>query len=235
MRIASSSKSFLRTLAFLAVGGVLASATAAFAAGPPIDWDPGYGYQAGATPTNLPPGGEFKMVGIVSSFDVPFQSLNAGDPSREYTFFLKGLISLGTVAIGPPATTFYETHYSGGTFELYEDLSPESSFTPFPPVEGNFTDGTLLLSGNFTSFVVQSNNFTAFQTGNIEGALNWTGGSLLPIATANGCTGLLTGGMTWRSTVVPTGYLFRHDGKMDLQCPTPTHGSSWGRIKSLYR
>ena len=235
MRITSPSKSFLRTFTLAACACALAFAAVAYAAGPPIDWDPAYGYQAGATPTNLPAGGEFRMVGIVSAFDVPFQSLNAQDPTREYTFILKGLISLGTAAFGPPATTLYETHFSGGTFELYEDLSPESSFTPFPPVEANFSDGSLLLSGNFTSFVVQSNNFTAFQTGNIEGALNWTGGSLLPIASASGCTGLLTGGMTWRSTVVPAGYLYRHDGKMDLQCPTPTSGSSWGRIKSLYR
>lgn len=234
MRTHRSEPSFLRPFAALSLAGLLA-ASAAFAAGPPIDWDPAYGYMSGATPTNLPLGGEFRMVGIVSAFDVPFQFLNAQDPTREYTFVLTGLISQGTVAIGPPATTFYETHFTGGSFQLYEDLTPESSFTPFPPNDPDFTDGTLLLSGNFTSFVVQSNNFTAFQTGNIEGALNWTGGSLLPIASASGCTGLFTGGMTWRSTVVPAGYLYRHDGKMDLQCPTPAQGSTWGRIKSLYR
>lgn len=234
MRILSPSKSFLRRCWLLPVIGVLA-AGAAFAAGPPIDWDPAYGWQAGATPTNLPAGGEFKMVGIVSAFDAPFGDLNAGDPTREYTFVMYGLISNGTVAIGPPATTLYETHFTGGTFELYEDLSPESAFEPFPPVEANFTDGTLLLSGSFTSFFVQSNNFTALQTGNIEGALNWTGGTLLPRLTQFGCTGLFTGGMTWRSTVVPAGYLYRHDGKMDTQCPTSAAGSSWGRLKSLYR
>lgn len=234
MRTHRSEPSFLRPLAALSLAGLLA-ASAAFAAGPPIDWDPAYGYMSGATPTNLPLGGEFRMVGIVSAFDAPFQFLNAQDPSREYTFILDGLISQGTVAIGPPSTTFYETHFTGGSFQLYEDLTPESAFTPYPPNEPDFTDGTLLLSGSFTSFVVQSNNFTAFQTGNIEGALNWTGGTLLPIASASGCTGLFTGGMTWRSTVVPAGYLYRHDGKMDLQCPTPAQGSSWGRIKSLYR
>jgi hypothetical protein len=235
MRISSNAKSLLQPLAFLPVVLLIATSLPAFAGGPPIDWDPAYGWQVGATPTNMPPGGEFKMVGIVSAFDVPFGDLNALDPTREYTFYLSGLISNGTVAIGPPATTFYETHFTGGTFELYEDLSPESAFAPFPPDVSTFIDGTPLLTGAFTSFVVQSNNFTAFQTGNIEGALNWTGGSLLPRAQAGGCTGLLTGGMTWRSTVVIPGYLFRHDGKMDLQCPTSAHESSWGRIKSLYR
>ena len=235
MRIPSPLKSLLRPFALLSIAGLLATAGTAFAAGPPIDWDPAYGWQAGATPTNMPLGGKFKMIGIVSAFDVPFGDLNALDPTREYTFYMSGLISNGTVAIGPPATTFYETHFTGGTFELYEDLSPESSFAPFPPNVPDFLDGTLLLSGSFTSFVVQSNNFTAFQTGNIEGALNWTGGSLLPRVESQGCTGLVTGGMTWRPTVVIPGYLFRHDGKMDLQCPTSAHESSWGRIKSLYR
>lgn len=234
MRNPSPSKSFLRLCGLLTLAGLLAAA-AAFAAGPPIDWDPAYGWQVGGTPTNLPLGGEFKMVGIVSAFDAPFGDLNAADPTREYTFVMTGLISNGTVAIGPPATTLYETHFTGGTFELYEDLSPESSFSPFPPNMADFTDGTLLLSGNFTDFFVQSNNFTAFQTGNIEGALNWTGGSLLPRLTQYGCTGLMTGGMTWRSTVVIPGYLFRHDGKMDTQCPTPASSATWGRIKSLYR
>lgn len=234
MRIPSPAKSFLRLCGLLAFAGTLAAGSVATAAGPPIDWDPAYGWQAGGTPTNLPAGGEFKMVGIVSAFDAPFGDLNAGDPTREYTFVMSGLISTGTVAIGPPAMTLYETHFTGGTFELYEDLSPESSFAPFPPNIPSFTDGTLLLSGNFTSFFVQSNNFTAFQTGNIEGALNWTGGTLLPRLLPYGCTGLFTGGMTWRSTVVIPGYLYRHDGKMDLQCPTPASPSTWGRIKSLY-
>jgi hypothetical protein len=31
------------------------------------------------------------------------------------------------------------------------------------------------------------------------------------------------------------GYLFRHDGKIDLDCPTPAKSSTWGRLKALYR
>lgn len=233
MRNHTPAWSLPRSVTLLAVTALLATAPAAFAAGPIIDWDPAYGWQVGATPTNLPAGGEFKMVGIVSAFDAPFGDLNAADPTREYTFVLYGLISQGTVALGPPATTIYETHYTGGTFELYEDLSPESVFAPFPPNIADFVDGTLLLSGSFTSFYIQSNNFTAFQTGNIEGAISWSGGSL--VERLHGCTGLFTGGMTWRPSVVFPGYLFRHDGKMDAQCPTPANGSTWGRIKSLYR
>lgn len=219
----------------------LALAPNAKAAGPAIDWDPAYGWQTGATPTSLPAGGEFKMVGVISGFDVPLQDLNALDPTREYTFYVHGLISGGTVASGPPSTTFYVTNYSGGTIEVYEDTSPDASFDPNPVNAGvptDFIDGTLILAGSFTRFVVQSNNFTAFQVGNIEGDINWTGGSLLSRFERIGgvlCPGLFTGGSTWNTSVVPAGYLFRHDGKIDLQCPTPTEGSTWGRIKSLYR
>ncbi len=219
----------------------LAVVPVAQAAGPVIDWDPAYGWQAGATPTNLPAGGEFKMVGVISGFDAPLGDLNALDPTREYTFYVYGLISGGTVPTGPPATTFYETNYSGGVIAVYEDLSPESSFDPNPPnagVPGDFIDGTLILSGTFSRFVVQSNNFTAFKVGNIEGDITWSGGTMLDRFRRIGgaiCPGLFTGGSTWNTSVVPAGYLFRHDGKIDLQCPTAIEGSTWGRIKSLYR
>lgn len=225
----------LTTLAALAL-----AALPARAAGPSIDWDPAYTWETGATATNSPLGGEFKLVGIVSMFDAPFQFLNAGDPTREYTFYVHGLISQGTVAQGPPATTIYTTQYSGGVFELYEDLTPESSFAPNPPnatVPSTYTDGTLLLSGVFTSFVVQTNNFTAFKVGNIEGQINWTGGTLLPYTISGGfpCPGLFTGGATWNPNVLIPGYIFRHDGKIDMQCAVSAGRSTWGSLKSLYR
>jgi len=192
----------------------------------PIDWDPAYFWQAGATPTNAPAGGELKAVGIVSDFGPPLDFLDAHDPGKEYTFYLYGLISQGTVASGPPSTTFYTTEYTGGFFELYEDLTPESSFAPNPPngtVPSTFTDGTLLLSGYFTSFRTQTNNFTQYSVGNAEGTIIFTGGSLLSLWTNNvgdpECPGLFNGGTTWNGTALPSGYLFRHDGKLDLNCP----------------
>jgi hypothetical protein len=221
-------------LCVLAVPAVLA--TPAFAVGPAIDWDPAYFWQAGATPTNLPAGGEMHIVGIISSFDVPFQDLDANDPTTEYTFYASGLISQGTVPTGPPATQLYTTSYVGGTITIYAGSPRNSAFDPNPPnatVPSTFTDGTPILIGNFTNFVVQTNNFTSFQVGNAEGNITWTGGTLLERAEA--CPGLFTGGMTWNPAVTVPGYLFRHDGKIDLQCPTPAAPGTWGRIKQLYR
>jgi hypothetical protein len=31
------------------------------------------------------------------------------------------------------------------------------------------------------------------------------------------------------------GFIFRHQGKLDLDCPTPARRSTWGRVKTLYR
>jgi hypothetical protein len=74
-------------------------------------------------------------------------------------------------------------------------------------------------------------------TGNSEGQITWTGGSLFSYILNNGvpCPALFTGGMTWLPSVNIAGYLFRHDGKIDHECPTPTKTSTWGRMKSLYR
>ena len=231
--------------AFIAMVGVAllacATATPARAIGPVIDWDPAHAWQAGATATNLPAGGEFHMVGTISQFGPPLDFLDAGDPTVEYTFHVHGLISGGTLASGPPSMTVYTTNFVDGAIEVYFDSSPDASFDPNPPnagVPGDFTDGTLLLSGIFTSFVVQTNNFTLYDTGNIEGGIAWTGGSLLNDLDVNGdgpCPGLFTGGATWYPPVLISGYLFRHDGKIDLQCPVPARTSTWGRVKALYR
>lgn len=230
-----------RILAMLAVAALLGGTRYAGAAtGPVIDWDPAYTWEPLATATNSVAGQEFRLVGTVSGFDGPLGFLNPTDPTREYTFVAYGLISQGTTSVGPPAFTIYTTNYTGGTFELYEDLSPDAVFAANPPnaqVPSTFGDGTLLLSGSFTSFQVVSNNFTSFNTGNIEGNISWTGGSLIALMNPGGqpCPGLFTGGSTWFPGVMIPGYIYRHDGKIDMQCPVSASSSTWGRIKSLYR
>ncbi len=224
----------------LLVSLVVVALPATVLAGAAIDWDPIYTWEAGATATNSPLGGELKGVGVISSFDVPFQDLNAADPDTEYTIYIYGLISQGTVTSGIPAYTFYTTTYTGGTIEIYQGTPRNSVFDPNPPnanVPSTFTDGTPILVGSFTSFYTQTNNFTQFMTGNMEGNILWTGGTLFNRTYNTGgepCPGLFTGGVTWNPAVLIPGYIFRHDGKIDLNCPTPAERSTWGEIKTHY-
>jgi len=240
--VETTMKRWLTTLC--AVLALAALPRPAHAVGPVIDWDPAYFWMPGATFNNMPANGIMQAVGTVSVFGPPLDFLNATMPATEYTFYINGLKSLGTSAFGPPATTIYTTFFTGGTIDVYADPTPDAVFAPLPPnglVPSTFTDvPPAILSGQFTSLVVTTNNFTAFQTGNIEGAIQWTGGTLINFfQNGNGgaCPGLLTGGATWNTSpgVGIPGYLFRHDGKIDLQCPVPTQKSSWGRVKQLYR
>ena len=223
---------------------IAAAPLPARAIGPIIDWDPAYMWQAGATPTNMPAGGVMHFVGTVSVFGPPLDFLNATMPATEYTFSGDGLVSLGTITFGPPATQIYSTSYTGGTIQVFADPTPDAVFAPFPPnaqVPSTFeNDPPPILVGSFTRYVVTTNNFTAFQTGNIDGDINWTGGTLIDkMRGPSGaiCPGLFTGGITWNTApgIGIPGYLFRHDGKIDLQCPTPTRKSTWGVLKQLYK
>lgn len=228
----------VRILAVLAALAISATAEA----GPSIDWDP-INFYAPATSTfnNQPVGNALFGVGTVSKFDAPFADLDASDPTKEYTIYVYGLVSLGTVTIGAPGLQFYTTNYSGGTIEIYEDLTPDHAYGTNPPngtVPSTFIDGTLILKGDFTRFLVQTNDFTSFQVGNAEGDISWNGGTLLARTFVNDgqpCPGLFTGGLTWRSSIVIPGYLFDHDGKIDLNCPTPAENSTWGKLKANYR
>jgi hypothetical protein len=212
-------------------------------AGPVIDWDPAFVYGPGAAVGLVTPGAELRGVGIISLFGPPLDFLDANDPNTEYTFIFRGLIAQPTVVTGIPAYTFWTTNYTGGIIEVWAGSPRNSSFAPNPEnaiVPSTFQDGTLILSGNFTSFYVQTNNFTAFQTGNMEGNINWTGGTLLPyFGGGNGevCPGLFTGGITWNPapSILPAGYVFRDDGKIDLNCPVPAAPSTWGKLKAQYR
>jgi hypothetical protein len=224
----------MKTAGILLTAALLAGAavTPAFSA-PIVDWDPAYFWEPGATPTNSAPGGQMKIVGTISAFGGVLAYLNANMPLTEYTFHVSGLTSTGTDATFAP---FYITVYTGGRIDIYEDSTPDFAFDPFPPnanVPSTFIDGTLILSGSMSGFNTQTNTITPHQTGNAEGNIIWDGGTLLGLVVD--CPSLFTGGLTWFPDVNIPGYLFRHDGKIDHECPTPTRSGTWGRIKTLYR
>ena len=229
----------------LAILAVTALSAPARAIGPVIDWDPAYFWTSAGTPSFLPPGSVLRGVGTVSQFGPPLAFLNVTMPGTEYTFFIDGLISGGTnPPIGPPLMQIYETPYGGGTIDIYADPTPDATFAPLPPnaaVPATFVDDPPpILTGIFTGFLVRTNNFTTFQTGDMQGNIVWTGGTLFPVLAGGNpepCPGLFTGGMTWSTApgIGIPGYMFRHDGKIDLQCPVPARSETWGKIKQLYR
>ncbi len=49
------------------------------------------------------------------------------------------------------------------------------------------------------------------------------------------CPGLFTGGLTWNPQVMIEGYVFRHEGKIDMNCPSASTPSTWGKVKASYR
>jgi len=212
--VETTMKRWLTTLC--AVLALAAMPRPAHAVGPVIDWDPAYFWMPGATFNNMPAGGIMQAVGTVSAFGPPLDFLNATIPATEYTFYINGLSSLGTSAFGPAATTIYTTFFTGGTVDVYADPTPDAVFAPGPPnalVPSTFIDvPPPILSGHFTSLVVTTNNFTAFKTGNIEGDIEWTGGTLLNFflnGSGGVCPGLFTGGGTrrpaWASPVTCSG------------------------------
>lgn len=231
--------SMIRTIRSHALALALCTLATTSHAGPVIDWDPAHFYTTNpaATPTSSPVGTQLFIVGTVSAFGPPLTFLNANDPTKDYTFYIYGLTSLGTTATPvPPLGTAYLATYDPGVFELYEGTPRDADFGVNPPngtVPSTFTDGTLLLSGTMNNFYTQTSDFSGFQTGNSEGSITWTGGTLLNYVA--GCPSLFTGGLSWAEGVKPEGYLFRHDGKVDHNCPTPSRTGTWGRLKTLYR
>jgi hypothetical protein len=235
-------------IALLLLGTVVPAGAA-----PLIDWDPAFYYHSQPSgPHGVPAGGNAFVVGEISVFGGALSVLNPNIAlGTEYTFYMAGMsTTVGTTTtniptIGEVYTTIYDVP---GTIEVWEDAPANigftpANFTPNPPngdVPSKFTDGTLILSGTVNNFYWQSNNFTLFMSGISEADITWTGGTLLDLLRPPGggdpCTSLYTGGITWLPSLLIDGYLFRHDGKIDLECPTGTaRTSTWGRLKSLYR
>src|SRR5262249_39318245 len=125
--------------AALALALVAPALVAPAQAAPAIDWDPVMFYSlppsgAGAiTPNNAPVGAQLVGVGTVSTFGPPLTFLNANIPAFEYSIYVYGLISTGTITSGGPGLFFYSTNYSGGVIQDREGTSPPAAFAPFPP------------------------------------------------------------------------------------------------------
>jgi hypothetical protein len=192
-------------------------------------------------------GSQLTVVGIITCFGPPLDFLNANMPAKQYTVWLTGLTSMGTVAVvGPPNT--WNTSYSTGSaqFFIFEDSSTPAptaaTLPPNPPnatVPSTFTDGTIILSGTIDYFhTLITQGSTGHWSGSFNALYTATGGTQYPKvggaqANLNGLWCSLGTGVSQCS--LPAGYSAHPSGKFDQPSSTPARPSTWGRMKMLYR
>jgi hypothetical protein len=141
--------------------------------------------------------------------------------TKQYTLVLTGTLN-GIVGIA--------RNYNAATCAIYEDPIGSGTAANYA-TPSTFTDGTLILSGNFDGFLVR-NRFSA-TLGNFIGKVNFNAGTRLgDLSTPLGwpCGG------GWSRTVsgIPTGYQENWDGKIDLAA-VGVENKSWDGVKLLYR
>ena len=184
-------------------------------------------------------GSQLSIVGIVDYFCTPLASL-VPDATKEYTFYITGLTSLGTQ--NPVPGIVYTCAYTGGTWEIHEG-SPKNAPTaasmpalPNAQVPANFIDGPIVLSGTLANFSTQITKSGTSASGSFRADYVATGGTYF--SQVGGGQALFQG--VWCPTPKPTGcvpatYSAHPDGKWDVPPTTPTLPSTWGTVKMLYR
>lgn len=182
--------------------------------------------------------------GTVTNFCAPFLDLDPSDPGQEYTWIITGT-SMGTVtsAFGGGGSR-HDTQYSGVTFAIYSDPPGDAPALPpnprtDPPVPTNYANGTAILTGTISNFLVIQSRLTATGTwsSSVNGNATFTGGTLFDrvgpgsaIYTGTWCPAGGTGCYSLAS-----GYSSRPKAKWDSPPTVDTHSSTWGAIKQLYR
>lgn len=206
----------------------------------------GFAYETNYTAAtfNSAAGSQLTVVGVVTLWCAPFNALDPNDPLKEYTFVINATSNgTGTAPIVGGGTK-YTTHYTGGTFSVYEGTprnAPASNAMPASPpnatVPGNYMDGTLILSGPVDSLTTVINRLGTGQTsGSFRGKYQPTGGSMFNLLCQSVGVGLMNGSWGVNPASLPTGYSANPTGKFDAPaCPTGAYPSTWGKIKSLYR
>jgi len=186
-------------------------------------------------------GSVLSVVGIVDYFCSPLAGL-VPDATKEYTLYITNLTSNGTVHTPVGTTTFHQTAYAGGTWEIHEG-SPKNAPTagsmpalPSAQVPANFTDGPIVLSGTFANFSTTITQGPTSVNGSFRADYVATGGTYF--GQVGGGQALFQG--LWCVTLAPSGctpatYSAHADGKWDAPPKTPTQSSTWGTIKTLYR
>jgi hypothetical protein len=179
-------------------------------------------------------GDGYNSLGLVTQVNPSL--LSANFVANEYTYQFKDLVAIGSDSAPP----FLFVFYSPGRFRIFEDdrntgtvadygVNPPNALAP-----PTFTDGTLILGGVVTNFVLQLN--TTNNNGAFNGDITFDEGTqqgTIPAAQLNGWTfaGLTSGG----GTGAPAGYVHQVDGEIRVPETVPAQSKSWGEIKGQYR
>ncbi|HYM80351.1 MAG TPA: hypothetical protein VEY91_02945 [Candidatus Limnocylindria bacterium] len=246
------------TLGLLATGAFASSAHAQCGqtGAPMIEFDTNtFAYETNYNPAtfNSVIGSQLTVVGKITLFCQPFQDLDAQDPSKEYTLVFAGLVSNGTVTTPYFVTgTKYVTSYSGGSFIIYEDTTPDAptlaTLAPNPPnaqVPARFADGTVILSGTLSNFVTTVRELPGGPpnqyTHEFDADFQFTGPPAGTYFVRVQGTGLGNLFGTWCPNgsgnglcILPAGYSAQPNGEFGNP-PTAVQSSTWGTIKQLYR
>jgi hypothetical protein len=159
-----------------------------------------------------------------------------GNPGvNEYTYVIQGLTPSSVTHIA----NFDLINYTSGTITLYEDPIAGGTAADYgvaPPngtAPSTFTDGTAILVGTLTNFVLNLN--TTSGTGSFEATFTATGGSQIGNFPLNQRTGWTFSGATNNALNIPQGYAHQCAGQTFLDNPVSTKHVSWGKLKEGYR
>ncbi len=165
---------------------------------------------------------------------VMFAPLVPDTVNNQYTYHMSGLTSVSRAVVGD----FVIVTYSGpGVIRVYEDskaLGTDADYGINPPnatAPSSFSDGTLFLEGELTSFQMILNTVT--DTGSFEAVFEAVGGSQLGNIPLNQREGWTFAGNTGNELNRPEGYRHQVDGQIFLDAPLPVERTTWSRIKKL--
>jgi hypothetical protein len=175
----------------------------------------------------------YEVVGLVNTVDAAI--LEADFENYEYTCHLS--MGPGAVGIDTLAGIFIKYSYDTGSLSVYEDalvggtaadygINPINATSP-----STFTDGTLLLRGDFSTFSLTVNMSTG--AASFSGNLEWSEGVNLPSLWLP--SGWTFAGLGSGVPGIPEGYLWQVDGEAYKDPSTATEPGSWGDVKSLFR
>lgn len=227
-------KEWRRRILALGIAAVLVFSVAAYADVFLLDYS-GYDFTA---PGDIDdPAACYYAVGYVNAVNPTFLTFDYG--TNEYTFYLEYSCFVSADTFGTTAVYTYGDF--GGlpaTFKVFCDPLPASADYGINPPNftspSSFADGSLELSGEFTSnlvFVVDLNT----GNGSMQGEIEWLGGAQLgniPLESRE--MSLSLNGVKYDPPNGPEGYFWQIDGQISILEPVSTEQASWGEIKTKY-